>query len=199
MTQTLDTQQKNTWEKPQNAELDKLTHSGGRWKFMVGGLLILGAIGYLVISSTMMGATFFITVDDLLNDPEYVGQNVRISGAVIGDTIVQETVLVSNRTSERNAIRFTVSHIPEEFDNLAEALNQSVTNPDATRLEIYYEGPMPDLLQHEAQAIMTGSLGEDGVFYANELLLKCPSCFEGDGSNQQLGEDHPGMAQIDAG
>ena len=36
----------------------------------------------------------------------------------------------------------------------------------------------PDLLQHEAQAIMTGVVGEDGVFYATELLLKCPSRYE---------------------
>jgi len=33
-------------------------------------------------------------------------------------------------------------------------------------------------LTNEAQAIMTGSLGEDGVFYADELLLKCPSRYE---------------------
>ena len=25
---------------------------------------------------------------------------------------------------------------------------------------------------------MTGSLGSDGIFYANELLLKCPSRYE---------------------
>ena len=162
-----------------------------------GGVLILGAIAYLVVSSTLMGAQFFITVDEVVSDPSYIGQEVRISGAVIGDTIEQNTVFVSER--QRNAITFTITHIPEEFDNLAEALHLSVSNPDATRLQIYYEGPMPDLLQHEAQAILTGALGEDGVFYANELLLKCPSRFEGDGSNQQLGEDHPGMAQIDAG
>jgi cytochrome c-type biogenesis protein CcmE len=37
---------------------------------------------------------------------------------------------------------------------------------------------MPDLLQDEAQAIMTGLLGDDGVFYADELLLKCPTKYE---------------------
>jgi cytochrome c-type biogenesis protein CcmE len=37
---------------------------------------------------------------------------------------------------------------------------------------------MPDLLQNEAQAILSGYLGEDGIFHANELLLKCPSRFE---------------------
>jgi cytochrome c-type biogenesis protein CcmE len=35
-----------------------------------------------------------------------------------------------------------------------------------------------DLLRNEAQAIMTGKIGEDGVFYAEELLLKCPTKYE---------------------
>jgi len=34
------------------------------------------------------------------------------------------------------------------------------------------------LLKDEAQAIMTGHLGEDGIFYADELLLKCPTKYE---------------------
>ena len=33
-------------------------------------------------------------------------------------------------------------------------------------------------LRNEAQAIMTGHMGEDGVFYAEELLLKCPTRYE---------------------
>jgi cytochrome c-type biogenesis protein CcmE len=34
------------------------------------------------------------------------------------------------------------------------------------------------LLRDEAQAIMTGKLGEDGIFYADELLLKCPTKYQ---------------------
>ena len=37
---------------------------------------------------------------------------------------------------------------------------------------------MPDLLKNEAQAIVTGKMGADGVFYAKELLLKCPTKYE---------------------
>jgi cytochrome c-type biogenesis protein CcmE len=33
-------------------------------------------------------------------------------------------------------------------------------------------------MRDEAQAIITGHLGEDGVFYADELLLKCPTKYE---------------------
>ena len=37
---------------------------------------------------------------------------------------------------------------------------------------------MPDLLRDEAQAIMTGQFSSDGVFHAEELLLKCPTKYE---------------------
>ena len=52
------------------------------------------------------------------------------------------------------------------------------SDPGRNRLSVVYEGPKPDLLRHEAQAIMTGRMGEDGVFYADELLLKCPTRYE---------------------
>ena len=173
-----------TWEKSANPELARLTKSGGRWKFLVGGILILVSIGYLVISSTLTGAQFFITVDEVVNNPEYAGETVRISGAVIGETIVYDP--------ETLTIEFTISHIPEEFDDLAQALHDSVTNPERTRLPVYIENEvMPDLLQHEAQAILTGTLRPDGVFYATELLLKCPSRFEDGSASDALSEPHP--------
>jgi len=43
---------------------------------------------------------------------------------------------------------------------------------------VEYHGVMPDLLRNEAQAIMTGRMNENGVFVAQELLLKCPTKYE---------------------
>jgi len=45
-------------------------------------------------------------------------------------------------------------------------------------MQVVYVGPKPDLLRDEAQAIMTGHVAEDGIFYADELLLKCPTKYE---------------------
>jgi cytochrome c-type biogenesis protein CcmE len=126
---------------------------------------------YLIVSGTASGAQFFITVDELVNDPDYVGQTVRISGAVLGPSIQYD--------AETLTIEFTMANIPTEFEDLAQALHESVENPNATRIQVVVTNEVkPDLLQHEAQAILTGELGEDGVFYASELLLKCPSRYE---------------------
>jgi len=47
----------------------------------------------------------------------------------------------------------------------------AVTDPTDRRLSVIYNGPKPDLMRDEAQAIITGHLDSDGVFHADELLL----------------------------
>jgi cytochrome c-type biogenesis protein CcmE len=160
-----------TWEKPKGAMLPTASNNNGRWKFLVGGFLILAAVAYLIFSGMTAGARFYITVDDLVNNTEYAGKTVRVAGVVLGDTIQYD--------AENLILDFTVANIPMEYDNLAEALHTAANNNGATRIPVHLENEVkPDLLRHEAQAIMSGKLGEDGVFYATELNLKCPTRFE---------------------
>lgn len=160
-----------TWEKPKNQDKPKRGLPSERAKFLLGGGLIVAAVVYLLISGTMQGARFFITVDEVVNNPSYINQTVRISGAVIGESIEYD--------SENATIYFTIANIPSEFDDLATALHEATLDPNATRLDVVVKNePMPDLLQNEAQAILTGEIQEDGTFSASELLLKCPSRFE---------------------
>jgi len=151
--------------------------SGSRVKFFIGGLLIISAIAYLIISSTKANAQYFYTIDELIaRGQSAVGQNVRISGAVIGDSIQYDPQTLT--------VSFIVANVPgdnkqiEAEGGLAAVLHNAVVDPSRTRLQAEYVGPKPDLLRDEAQAIMTGYMGEDGVFYADELLLKCPTKYE---------------------
>ncbi|MBW6473705.1 MAG: cytochrome c maturation protein CcmE [Anaerolineaceae bacterium] len=150
---------------------------GSQKKFVFGGILIIAAIILLIITNTRAGAQYFLTVDEIKERQEEItGKDIRVSGAVLGDTIEYDT--------ENLIIKFEVAHVPgdnKEIDaqgGLAMVLHQAVINPDANRIFVVYEGVMPDLLQNEAQAIMTGKIGEDGIFYASELLLKCPTKYE---------------------
>ena len=152
------------------------TNSSSRLKFVIGGLLIVAAVVYLIYSSTAASAQYFLTVDEVaLKGDEVYDRDLRVSGAVIGDTIEYDPQTLT--------LRFTVAHIPGDNDEieaqggLAIVLHNAVENPSQL-LEVEYNGPMPDLLQNEAQAIMTGRLGEDGVFHADELLLKCPTKYD---------------------
>ncbi len=148
-----------------------------RTKFLIGGLLILAAVAYLIASSTVAAAQYFLTVDEVkAKGSEVIGKNLRVSGAVIGDTIQYDPQTLK--------LTFEVAHVPgdnkevEAQGGLAAVLHAAVTDPTRSRLKVVYIGPKPDLLKNEAQAIMTGHLDSDGVFYAEELLLKCPTRYE---------------------
>jgi len=149
----------------------------GRSKFLVAGLVILIAVVALIMSSTKAAAQYFFTVDELMGRGDAaIDTPAKITGAVIGDTIAYEP--------ETLTLTFNIAHLPadndllEEEGGLAAALYAAVNDPARAQLTVIYVGPKPDLLRHEAQAIVTGKLGEDGIFYADELLLKCPTRYE---------------------
>jgi cytochrome c-type biogenesis protein CcmE len=151
--------------------------SASRAKFIVGGLLIVAAVVYLIVTSTQASAQYFLTVDELVaRTADVGGREVRVSGAVLGDSIQYDPRTLT--------LRFTVAHVPgdnkeiETQGGLAAVLHAAVIDSSRSRLPVVYTGPKPDLLRHEAQAIMTGKISEDGVFYADELLLKCPTKYE---------------------
>jgi cytochrome c-type biogenesis protein CcmE len=153
---------------------------GSPLKFIVGGIIIVGAIIYLMVSSLQANVQYFLTVDEVLEKDqagELDGRNIRVSGAVLGDSIEFDM--------DNLELSFTIAHVPaenqllEEQGGLAGALHNAVMDPDRSRLQVVYYGPMPDLLQNEAQAILTGKLMSSGVFEADELLLKCPTKYEG--------------------
>ncbi len=146
-------------------------------KFVVGGLLILAAVIYLIVSSTQASAEYFMTIEEVREqETDIIGKSLRISGAVLGDTI--------NYDPDTLTITFTVAHVTGDNDEieanggLAKVLHDAVREEGTPRLDIVYNGPIPDLLQNEAQAIMTGHIEADGLFYADELLLKCPTKYE---------------------
>jgi len=146
-------------------------------KFVIGGILILGAVIFLIWTSTAANAEYFLTIDELnAKGSSILDKNLRVSGAVLGDSIQYD--------AQNLTLSFEVAHVPgdnaelETEGGLAEALHQAVMDPSRARMKVVYVGARPDLLRNEAQAIMTGHLDNDGIFYADELLLKCPTRYE---------------------
>ncbi len=155
----------------------KPSSMGGKAKFIVAGLLIVAAVVYLIVSSTGSTAHYFLTVEEIRGmGSDAAGRNITVSGAVLGETIVYDSSIPQ--------VTFTIVQVPgdpqevERAGGLAAVLHDAVSNPTAPRLEIVYNDIKPDLLQNEAQAIVRGQLGADGRFYADELLLKCPTRYE---------------------
>ena len=146
-------------------------------KFIIAGGLLLVAVILMVISATRATAEFFITIRELQESGDaYAGENLRVSGAVIGESIRFDP--------ETGLLHFTMAHIPGNDQEiragggLSEVLHRAANDPTLPLLEVVYPGPQPDMLRDEAQAIVTGSLSPEGFFNAQELLLKCPSRYE---------------------
>lgn len=148
-----------TWT-TENGEL--LKPRNNRMKFVVGGVLIVAAIIFLVVNAMSGNTQLYKTVDEFYADQSrLVGRDLRVSGFVVGDSI------------QFTQIDATTSRL--EFD-----IVDDLSNPGQRLRIVAMNEPMPDLLQHEAQAMVEGNTEGDGVFHANQggLFLKCPTRYE---------------------
>ena len=130
---------------------------GGKWKFVIGGLLILGAIAYVTISSFQSNAIYYLTLKELNTQrATLVGQPVRV-----------------NAPLDKSSIQFDDKTLTLKF-NLAE---------DNLVLPVVYKGVVPDTMGEGESVVAEGHLGADGVFQASTILVKCPSKYEAQPTN----------------
>ena len=155
----------------------KKLFSGPRLKFFLAGALIVTAIFLLIGTSTNASSQYYMTIQELKSQPaEKNGQEVRISGVVLGKTIHYDP--------QKLELTFEIANIPgdekevESRGGLARVLHEAANDPGLPHLKVVYHDAPPDLLKDEAQAIITGKMAEDGSFKASELLLKCPTRYQ---------------------
>lgn len=157
--------------------LPSTRQKSNRIKFIIGGGLFVVALLLMIISATRATAEFFITIEELkASEKDFSGENLRVSGAVLGESIRHDP--------KTGLLHFTIAHIPgddaeiEARGGLSEVLHQAANDPEGAQLSVVYDGAKPDMLKDEAQAIVTGMLDSEGIFVAEELLLKCPTKYE---------------------
>lgn len=151
MAQATWTKEKATVEKPRS----------NRLKYIVGGVLMLAAVVFLIVNAMRGNTQLYVTVDEYFaQQSDFAGRDLRVSGWVLGETIQYTQI---DATSSRL-----------EFDVV-----DDIKNPGQRLRIVAMNEPMPDLLQHEAQALVEGH-AESGMFMANPggLFLKCPTRYE---------------------
>jgi cytochrome c-type biogenesis protein CcmE len=124
--------------------------SGKQLKFLVGGLVIVLVVGYLIFSAARGSAAYYLTVQELHEQGPSV-RNVRVSGFVVGESIVWE---------------------PRDLHLAFDMVDES------GQLSVVYSGARPDMFRDQAEVVVEGKMGPDGVFEARTMLLKCPSKYE---------------------
>lgn len=138
-----------------------LTRKGGSMKngrFYVGLVGVALAVTYLVwtgISDTMV---YYLTPAELLakveQDPSFHRVGVRVSGRVVPGSYQKGD---------------------EDFLHLFKV--HDLENPDVV-FPVSYRNVLPDTFTDNAEVIVEGRYGEDGVFQAISLLTKCGSRYE---------------------
>ena len=118
-------------------------------KFIIGGAIVLVAIGYLVLTGLGTATVYYLTVSEFQAQGTAAGSPVRVSGDVMPGSIIRDGA----------ALRFTVAD-------------------DSGSLPVVYEGVVPDIFGENVQVVVEGRPGADGAFQATTLLAKCPSKFE---------------------
>lgn len=150
-----------SWTKKENTEVAEKSQ-GSRLKFIIGGIVLIGAIAFLVFNAMSGNTQLYKTVDEFYADKSrLVGRDLRVAGWVVGDTINYEQIDSMTSTLE--------------FD-----IVDDLTAPGNRLHIVVHNEPKPDLLQHEAQALVEGRADENGVFTAipGGLMLKCPTRYE---------------------
>ena len=124
--------------------------SGKRLKWLIGGLVIAVVIGYLIFSAAKGSAAFYLTIGELYEQGPST-RNVRVAGYVVGESIVWS---------------------PRE-----QHLAFDVTD-ESGQMSVVYSGARPDMFRDQAEVVVEGKLGPEGVFEARTMMLKCPSKYE---------------------
>ncbi len=113
-------------------------------KFLVGGLVILVALGYMIWAGVTQSAVYFVTPSELQAAP-VAGKAYRLGGLVLPGTLRWEP-----RTLD---LRFTMSD-------------------GKTSVPVRHKGAAPDLFGEGRGAVVEGQWMVDGWFKASLILAK---------------------------
>ena len=120
------------------------------WSFLLGGVVILAAVGYLIYANTQSTAIYDMTVSELSQCPNCMGQSVRVEGTV------QQGSITRNDSTQQLAL---------------------VISDGKQSLSIVYNGVVPDIFNAGIQVLVEGRYNGRSAFQASTLLTKCPSKF----------------------
>lgn len=138
---------------------------------IIFSLFVIGGAAAYLLSSTMSSGdalTYFHGADEVIVKPgSFAGQRIRLGGHVVDGSIAQKKGTLE--------YRFEVKPV-EQMMKHPEAKGKTVP--------VAFTGIVPDTFKDGAECIVTGKLGDDGVFYATELLAKCPSKYEAQEKNK---------------
>ena len=127
-----------------------------RTRFIIVAAVVVLGLGFMIWATFGENTRYFLTVSEF-NDRSEIqdGQMVRVSGKLVEGTF--------NRGDKSTVSQFQLT-------------DKEGVNSGTALLLASYEGVLPDLFFNpHSEIILEGSYGANGVFQADEILVKCPS------------------------
>lgn len=126
-----------------------------RNRFLIGGLMVLGPVGYLMASSIRDTGEYYLTPTELeaklSADSSFQNVGVKVGARVVPGTIQRDP------GGREYAFRVT---------------------DGARTFPVVYHGIAPDTFTDGVDVVVEGRMGSDGTFRATTLLAKCASRYE---------------------
>ncbi len=123
----------------------------GIGKYLIGGGIAAGALGYLAYAGSQSSWVYYVDVDQFVAEGVTPGQRARIHG------VVSDAHLEVHRAELRASFR---------------------VRGKQHEVPVLYHGTIPDLFRAGRQVVVEGALDPRGVFQADVLLTKCSSKYE---------------------
>lgn len=123
-------------------------------RFLIAGVVVLLALGYLLYNAFLSGSAYFLTVGEFKAQAATMAtERIRLGGQVVPGSV--------NWDSKNLVIKFDI--------------RDQETNDT---LPVVFKGVVPDTFQPGNDVVVEGKLAASGEFRADTLLAKCPSKYE---------------------
>ena len=131
-------------------------------KFLIGALLIVGAVGYLIYTSIQETKVYYFTIDEfLLNQEAMTNTDVRVAGRVQDGSIQWDPA----------ALNLTFRLTPIEPGTISVGAIQA-------GVAVSYQGILPDMFAEGRDVIVEGLYTPDQQLVASTIMTSCPSKYE---------------------
>jgi len=125
-----------------------------KFRFLIGICLIVAAVTYLSIQGFQKGKRYYHTCDEVAEmGSKAVGHPIKIAGVVKAGSIRRDGDVL-NFTLEYEGAHYPVQYVGSD--------------------------PVPDTFKDGVQAVVDGTLNQEGVFVGEKIQAKCASKYEAD-------------------
>ncbi|MGH7865150.1 MAG: cytochrome c maturation protein CcmE [Candidatus Binataceae bacterium] len=139
-----------------------------RSRFVVGGVLMAAAIGYLIFNAIRTTSQYYLTVNEAQARLASIdGQLVRIAGRVKAGDIGWDPATLT--------LSFAIAEIPAAVKS---AIQPAVASDAASFFVICAGRPRPDMFAPGRDVIVEGRIGRDRIIHARQVLTSCPSKYQ---------------------